>query len=89
MAGSYEHTTNDDGSLRDPLDMASMLDTPGDVYEALEEMYGMIWWMANTITSPGIAELAKGTAPEQWVDMAKKKYSTGVKLSPTDRQAMY
>jgi len=89
MAGSYNHATNDDGSLRDPLDMASMLDTGGDVYEAIEEMYGMIWWLAQTIISPGIAGLAKGATAKEFVEMAEKKYRTGILLSPTDRPAMY
>ena len=45
MAGSYRHITEDDGSLSGPED--HRLDNLGDAYEAIEEMYGMIWWLAD------------------------------------------
>ena len=43
MAGSYGHVTDDDGAFIG----ADLLENGGDVFEAVEEMYGMIWYLAN------------------------------------------
>lgn len=43
MAGSYKHVVNDDGTFRG----VDLLDHMGDAYEAVEEMYGMIWFLAD------------------------------------------
>ena len=48
MAGSYAHIVNDNGTLRNGEGINSMLECmSGDVVEAVEEMYGMIWWLAR------------------------------------------
>lgn len=49
MAGSYSHVVNDAGQLIGQKRMHGMLDysDTGDVYEAIEEMFGMIWYLAN------------------------------------------
>ena len=44
MAGSYGHITADDGRF---LGVHSLLDHMGDAFEALEECYGMIQWLAG------------------------------------------
>jgi hypothetical protein len=43
MAGSYGHITNDKGQFIG----VELLGNSGDTYEAVEEMYGMIWYLAN------------------------------------------
>lgn len=83
MAGSFNHVTNKKGQLRDSESYRDMIDHLGDAYEATEEMYGMIWWLAKTITSPGIAMIAENTTAEEWIEMARQKYKTGISLSPT------
>lgn len=45
MAGSWDHMTNDDGTPFSE-DMTALMDTTGDLAEALWECYGMIWWLA-------------------------------------------
>jgi hypothetical protein len=90
MAGSYSHATNDDGSLRDPLDMQTMLENGGDCYEAIEEMYGMVWELAHFIMIHKVH--LDDQSPEllkEIVDTAQKNYKRGVEFSPTDRPAMY
>lgn len=77
MAGSYNHTVNDDGQLITPKKMGGMLETSGDVYEAIEEMYGMIWYLAEALSN----EEAVHTK-EYWVQVARMKYNDGLKLSP-------
>lgn len=49
MAGSWDHMTTEDGKLRSVESFHQMMDTGGDVYEAAEECFGMIWWMAGQI----------------------------------------
>jgi len=68
MAGSYLHAVNDDGRLRNTRNMLIATETQGDAYETIEEMYGMIWFLAN------------GKASE--VEQARKCYRTGLRWSP-------
>jgi len=77
MAGSWKHAVNDDGTLRGPEDLNQMLENGGDVYEFAEEVYGMIWWLAETLSF----EEATMT-PEFWVEEAWKNYLDGIKYSP-------
>ena len=47
MAGSWGHVTNDDGTpYAGSSGMGGLLENGGDVNEAVEQMYGMIWWLA-------------------------------------------
>lgn len=46
MAGSYNHVVKEDGNLESNQVIADMLENGGDVFEAVEEMYGMIWYLA-------------------------------------------
>jgi hypothetical protein len=64
MAGSYRHTINDDGTFRG----VDLLDHLGDAFEALEEMYGMIWYLAD------------GSAAR--VEEARQNYQLGIERSP-------
>lgn len=69
MAGSYRHTVNDAGVLYDSEDMTDMLENGGDVFEAVEEMYGMIWFLAEGDPAR-VAE-------------AHRNYLAGIALSPS------
>lgn len=60
MAGSYNHCINDNNQFIG----VALLDHLGDAYEALEEMYGMIWW------------LARGN--QDRVEEARKNYKDGI-----------
>lgn len=68
MAGSYKHCVNEQGQLYNNENLHDMLDTFGDVDEAIEELYGMIWY------------LAKGDAAS--VEVARKHYQEGLDDSP-------
>lgn len=68
MAGSYKHATTEQGKLRNTDRMTIATETQGDAYETIEEMYGMIWF------------LAKGNADE--VELARQNYKVGIRLSP-------
>lgn len=47
MAGSYKHIVTDDGNLGSNEYVVDMLENGGDVFETIEEMYGMIWFLAG------------------------------------------
>lgn len=68
MAGSYLHAVNSLGQLSNTVMMTVATETQGDAYETIEEMYGMIWYLAN-----GDAEK---------VEEARQRYLEGLRLSP-------
>lgn len=68
MAGSYRHVVDDAGRLLGPEYVAGTLENDGDVYEAVEQMYGMIWYLAD-------GDPAK-------VERAERYYRWGLGLSP-------
>lgn len=80
MAGSYGHVTDDEGRLLSNEDVVSMLENGGDVYEAVEEMYGMIWWLAYTLAE----ERGEPTMQVQrnLVESARVDYLDGIETSP-------
>lgn len=86
MAGSYSHCVGDDGKLLPPEELCSMLEcTSGDVYEAIEEMYGMIWYLAENYARS--LEEAQGEpegthSTEGMVEDARKQYRDGITVSP-------
>ena len=76
MAGSYNHcVTEATGKLRSPESLNSSLSNGGDVYEAIEEMYGMIWWLADMLAS-------STNDSAEVVEVARKHYKIGLDLSP-------
>jgi len=68
MAGSYKHAVNDKGQLRNSCNMTIATETQGGAYETIEEMYGMIWYLAH-----GNAAL---------VELARQGYELGINMSP-------
>lgn len=72
MAGSYRHATTPKGKLRNPKTMIYATENVGDAYETIEEMYGMIWYLAH-----GEAALVEG---------ARKNYKVGIEWSPGRQQ---
>ena len=77
MAGSYNHVVTEDGSLASNEVVVDMLETGGDVFEAVEEMYGMIWWLAFQFASlsPGFRDA------KEMVRDAQANYKSGLQIS--------
>jgi len=76
MAGSYRHVVDDQGRLGSNERVVGMLENGGDVYEAVEEMYGMIWYLAG-----GVAALSGVDAPlADFVEKARTMYEAGIEL---------
>lgn len=73
MAGSFLHATTDDGKLRSNESFVGMVENLGDAYETVEEMYGMIWYLAGFIPS---------LEAEEAVEQARRNYQEGITRSP-------
>jgi hypothetical protein len=78
MAGSYNHVVTNNGNLVDNERFVQMVENLGDAYEAVEEMYGMIWWLAHMAADSG------PTPPGELVEMARQHYAVGLKLAESN-----
>lgn len=78
MAGSIRHTLTKKGKLRDPKGMSEMLENGGDVYEAIEEYFGALWYLAVQLDLNQKGALG----PKHYFDEAVKAWMDGLKWSP-------
>lgn len=79
MAGSYNHVVNDKGNLLDNDEMmisAAMIENLGDAYEAIEEMYGMIWYLAGKHS-----DYATPAYIKVLVENARQNYEQGLRIA--------
>jgi hypothetical protein len=77
MAGSYNHVVTKRGNLASNKRVVDMLENGGDVFEAVEEMYGMIWWIAATFAAPA----APPSEVKRVVEAARQNYQQGLVLA--------
>lgn len=77
MAGSFNHVVTDDGNLGSRDFVNDMLETEGDVFEAVEEMYGMIWWLAAIFGAPA----APPSEVKRIVEAARQNYKKGLEIA--------
>lgn len=78
MAGSYNHAVaGGDGQLLCNEDLVQMVENMGDGYETIEQMYGMIWYLAAELN---IARGGLSTA--EYVELARRNHKYGLTLSP-------
>lgn len=89
MAGSYNHCIDKaTGKLYRPKDLRSMLENDGDVYEAIEELYGMVWYLADALAQELSAEPGETAysgdydTPAGWIETAQQDYRQGLEVSP-------
>jgi hypothetical protein len=68
MAGSYKHAVTSKGHLRSPENIGIATETQGDAYETIEEMFGMIWYLAD--------------GDPRKVEEARRNYRDGIAMSP-------
>ena len=80
MAGSFNHIVDIDGGLFSDMGIVAMLDTGVDVFETIEQMYGMIWYMAYALEAADAYENRKDA-----IDEARVFYKEGLNISPTKR----
>jgi hypothetical protein len=70
MAGSYRHIVDENGAFSGHQ---HRLGNGGDVYEALEELYGMIWYLAG--------------GDSEKVRTAQINYQKGLELAPQSQKS--
>lgn len=80
MAGSYKHVVDEKGRLRDNESFVNQIENLGDAYEAVEEMYGMIWWLALSVS--GYEELPVARR----IELARQNYKNGLRLSTSEER---
>lgn len=91
MAGSYDHIVTDQGNLRSNERVVSSLETGSDVFEAIEEMYGMIWYLAKGWVGLGLfpseggheAMVAYCDQVKRVVAQSQTNYKEGLGISKT------
>lgn len=76
MAGSYNHVIANTGNLGSNEFVVDMLENGGDVFEAVEEMYGMIWWLASFAR-----EFDQPDRVKALVEEARLNYKQGLEVS--------
>lgn len=81
MAGGWNHIVDEEGRFRG----VKLLENDGDVKEALEEVYGMIWFLADQLAqsvAPGSTE-AREVISLQIIEQARRHYTHGLEISPS------
>lgn len=65
-----------------------MLDTGGDVYEAAEECYGMVWWLAMELAAHQGYRMAERPAiAKVWIENAQEHYKDGLHIGGVQRES--
>jgi hypothetical protein len=80
MTGSYTHLVDAKGGLERGPVILDLLDHPEDMYEAIQQLYGMIWYLAEQLSRNGFFPTAADAVSE-----AKEFYKEGLQVSPSDR----
>jgi hypothetical protein len=81
VAGSWEHMTTKNGKLRSNETFCQLIENLGDAYEAAEECFGMVWYLAETVAAMRSAGMPPNR--EQMLRVIKDAaadYQQGLKL---------
>ena len=81
MAGSYNHCVTPAGNFSGG-ERGPRLDDLGDAFEALEEMFGMIWYLAGEMLemTPKTPE-ERAVMVKEAVETARQNYKEGLRIS--------
>ena len=89
MAGSWRHMTTKSGELRNPETFNGMIENGGDAYEAAQQCFGMIWYLAGMMaTDLNWTELTGPPSREQVLGViaeAEAHYQDGLRLGGVQR----
>lgn len=72
MAGGYAHIVQKDGNLMSHRRIVEILENGDDAFEVVNEMYGMIWFLAGIYAYKD---------PRGAVEDARKQYREGLKTA--------
>jgi hypothetical protein len=87
MAGSWDHMITGNGKLLNNEHFTQLIENLGDAYEAAEECYGMVWYLAGQL-----AEIADRDGKPSRGDVlaivreAQVNYKDGLKLGGVQRE---
>lgn len=81
MAGSWEHMVTREGRLLNNENFCGMIENLGDAYEAAEECFGMVWWLAGQLADieDPVGQPARGQVLAI-VRQAQESYRDGLRL---------
>jgi hypothetical protein len=84
MAGSWGHMTTDKVKFRNVETFHQMLENGGDVYEAAEECFGMVWYLAESLSVIG----GNGSRQDmlEWIALAEDHYRDGLRLGGVQKE---
>jgi hypothetical protein len=80
MAGSWRHMTTGSGRLRNNESFCDMIENLGDAYEAAEECFGMVQYLAQVLV-----DNMPGTSRGSWIAQAERHYKEGLELGGVQR----
>lgn len=85
MAGSWNHMTTRSGKLRNNETFAQMIENLGDAYEAAEECYGMIWWLASALARDSAGNDGPRESVLSCISEASESYRDGLRTGGVQR----
>lgn len=85
MAGSWNHMVTPKGRLLNNERFCGMIENGGDAYEAAEECFGMVWWLARDL-----ARMTKGPQATRadmlaLISSARAGYKEGLRTGGVQR----
>jgi hypothetical protein len=82
MAGSWQHMTTRSGKLRNNESFCGLIENLGDAYEAAEECFGMIQWLAEQLAQQ------TGASRQHWITEAVRRQhrNEGLRLGGVQRE---
>lgn len=69
------------GRLLSNENFCNNIENLGDAYEAAEECFGMVWWLAGQL-----AQDDTRVSAAQWVERAEQNYKDGLRLGGGQRE---
>lgn len=80
--------TTPQGRLRNNESFCGMIENLGDAYEAAEECFGMVWWLARALAvrMPGPSDSPSRTEVQDLVREAQVNYKDGLRIGGVQRE---
>lgn len=85
MAGSWRHMTTKNGKLLSSARFCDMIENLGDAYEAAEQCYGMIWWLASALARDAAGNDGDRQAILSYISEARESYRDGLETGGVQR----
>jgi hypothetical protein len=84
MAGSWDHITTSSGKFQGTW----LIENLGDAYEALEECYGMVVYLADQLAGfPGVGD--RKAARNGAIDEAERNYKEGLRIGGVAKRTYF